>query len=128
MSNNHLPSFSESNDEINKNGIKLTLNDSNHKGISNSFEFFSGNSNHLNHNIEYESQALESGERYVDKARHWAQSVQRIKIMPKAHNLLKPTNIWCYNGLRVKNVNIHNKKALIKRFSAFGKLKSIEPV
>ncbi len=30
--------------------------------------------------------------------------------------------------MRVENVNIHNKKALIKRFSAFGKLKGIEPV
>ncbi len=46
--------------------------------------------------------------------------------MPKAHNLLKPTNIWGNNGLRVKNVNIHNK-TLVK-MSAFGKLKGIEPV
>jgi hypothetical protein len=40
--------------------------------------------------------------------------------------LLKLTNIWGYKGLRVENVNIHNRKALIKRFSAFEKLKGIE--
>ncbi len=128
VSNNHLQSFSESNDEINKNGIKLTLNESNNNKISNSLKFLNGKSNHLNDNIEYESQALESGERYADKARNWAQSAEKLKIVSKAHNLLKPTNIWGYNGLRVENVNIHNKKALIKRFSAFGKLKGIEPV
>jgi chromosome segregation ATPase len=43
-------------------------------------------------------------------------------------SLLKVTNIWGYKGLRVKNVNIHNRKALIKRFSEFGKLKGIESV
>ncbi len=41
-------------------------------------------------------------------------------------SLLKLTNIWGYKGLRVENVNIHNRKALIKRFSAFEKLKGIE--
>jgi hypothetical protein len=56
------------------------------------------------------------------------ESVEKIKIVPKAHNLLKPTNIWGYNELRVENVKINNKKVLIKRFSAFEKLEGIEPI
>jgi hypothetical protein len=56
------------------------------------------------------------------------QSLSQIYEESNSKSLLKVTNIWGYKGLRVENVNIHNRKALIKRFSEFGKLKGIEPV
>jgi hypothetical protein len=50
------------------------------------------------------------------------QSLSQIYEESNSKSLLKVTNIWGYKGLRVENVNIHNRKALIKRFSAFGSI------
>ena len=80
----------------------------------------------------------EMGDRYSDKARTWAQlaetqpSTSTAKTMPallkNSEKLFKPTNIWNYNGLRVENVNIDNKKSITKKFSAFGKVKGVESI
>lgn len=80
-------------------------------------------------NNNNESQLLENGERYADKARNWAQLAGTVtKKVSKVETCLKPTNIWNYNGIRVENVNVDNKKALMKKFSAFGKVKGIEQI
>ncbi|XP_054163137.1 uncharacterized protein LOC128960971 [Oppia nitens] len=49
-------------------------------------------------------------------------------VLRSDDRLHKPTNIWNYNGLRVENVIADYKKALLKRFSVYGKVKSLEPM